>query len=55
MRMGEGWALDWGGGKDQPPGDTWTVCRQRTWHSATLVLNRCLEPSSALPLGTQSH
>lgn len=23
--------------------------RRRTWHSAALVLNRCLEPSSALP------
>lgn len=43
------WALGWGGGKELPPGGTRMIGQQRTWDSATLVLNHYLEPSSALP------
>lgn len=47
----DGGGVGAGLGRPQGPASRGTrmVGQQRTWDSATLVLNRCLEPSSTLP------
>lgn len=50
-----GWGGRWAGPRQGPASGARGTGPAEDMALAALVLNRCLEPSSALPLGTRSH